>query len=83
MGKNTSVSLGEHFEEFVQERIEERRYIYASEIIREGLRLLEQEEQKFYTLRNAIQKGIDSGIAVNINPDNYLKQLKKTRQNNG
>ncbi|MFZ1705792.1 MAG: type II toxin-antitoxin system ParD family antitoxin [Saprospiraceae bacterium] len=83
MGKNTSISLGNHFEEFVQTRIVEGRYTNASEVIRAGLRLLEEEEQKFYALRNAIQEGIDSGIAENFNPKTHLKELKRRKKVNG
>jgi len=77
MAKNTSIALGEHFEEFVKNRVGEGRYKNASEVIRAGLRLLEEEEQKFCTLKNAIQEGIDSGIAVNFNPKTHLQELKK------
>ena len=76
MGKNTSVSLGEHFEEFVQYRIKEGRYKNASEVIRAGLRLLEEEEeQKFYALKSAIEEGIDSGIAVDFEPNDFLESV--------
>ena len=80
MGKNTSIALGEHFEKFVKIRIDEGRYKNASEVIRAGLRLLEEEEQKYYALKNAIQQGIESGIAVNFDPDEHLKQLKLTKK---
>jgi antitoxin ParD1/3/4 len=83
MGKNTSVSLGEHFEEFVQYRIKEGRYKNVSEVIRAGLRLLEAEEQKFYALRSAIEEGIDSGIATDFEPNEFLEQIKKERKMNG
>ncbi|MFM2393197.1 MAG: hypothetical protein RLZZ546_1179 [Bacteroidota bacterium] len=83
MGKNTSISIGDHFEEFIEERISEGRYKNASEVIRAGLRLLEEEEQKFYTLKKAIKEGIDSGVAVNFNPKSYLKELKKSKKING
>lgn len=83
MSKNTSVSLGDHFEEFVGQSIEEGRYKNASEVIRAGLRLLEEEEQKFYALRKAIQDGIDSGIVENFNPKTHLKELKERKQKNG
>ena len=63
MGKNTSISLGNHFEEFVQTRIREGRYTNASEVIRAGLRLLEEEEQKFYALRN---NGLQSEICKDL-----------------
>lgn len=82
MGKNTSVSLGEHFENFVNQKIDEGRYKNASEVIRAGLRLLETEEHKVIVLRNAIQEGIDSGIATDFDPVEHLKELKKTRSLN-
>lgn len=79
MGKNTSVALGEHFEDFVKYRISEGRYKNASEVIRAGLRLLEEEEQKFYALKNAIQEGIDSGIVEDFDPKEHLKKMKLER----
>jgi antitoxin ParD1/3/4 len=82
MGKNTSIALGDHFEGFVKRRIDEGRYKNASEVIRAGLRLLEDDEQKFYVLKNAIQEGIDSGVAVNFDPLNHLKTLKKRKSQN-
>jgi antitoxin ParD1/3/4 len=83
MGKNTSISLGDHFEDFVEERIAEGRFKNASEVIRAGLRLLEEEEQKFNTLKKAIQEGIDSGIAVNFDPKAFLNEIKKSKRING
>lgn len=83
MGKNTSISLGNHFEEFVQSRIGEGRYNNASEVIRAGLRLLEEEEQKFYALRKAIYDGIDSGIVENFNPKSHLEELKRRKKVDG
>ena len=82
MGKNTSIALGEHYEDFVKDRIQEGRYKNVSEVIRAGLRLLETEEQKFIALKNAIQEGIDSGIAENFNPEKHLQKLKRSKQNN-
>lgn len=75
MGKNTSVSLGDHFESFVEDRIANGRYINASEVIRAGLRLLEEEENRIVVLRNAIQEGIDSGIALNFHPAKHLQKM--------
>ncbi|MBP6238007.1 MAG: type II toxin-antitoxin system ParD family antitoxin [Saprospiraceae bacterium] len=83
MGKNTSISLGNHFEEFVQSSIGEGRYTNASEVIRAGLKLLEEEEQKFYALRKAIQDGIDSGVAENFDPKTHMKELKRRKKVNG
>lgn len=83
MGKNTSISLGNHFEEFVQTKISEGRYTNASEVLRAGLRLLEEEEQKFYALRKAIQDGIDSGITEDFDPKTHLMELKRRKKVNG
>ena len=83
MGKNTSIALGEHFEEFVKDKIEDGRYKNASEVIRAGLRLLEEEEQKFYALKNAIKEGVESGIAVNFDPEKHLKSLKRSKKGSG
>lgn len=83
MGKNTSVSLGDHFEEFVEDRIQGGRYKNASEVIRAGLRLLEEEEQKYYALKSAIEEGMKSGIAAGFEPNEFLEQIKKERKLNG
>ena len=80
MGKNTSVALGEHFEEFVKDRIEKGRFKNASEVIRAGLRLLEEEEKKLQVLHKALQEGIDSGVAVNFDSDDHLLHLKSSRK---
>lgn len=83
MGRNTSVSLGDYFEDFVENRIAEGRYKNASEVIRAGLRLLEEEENKIAALKNALQDGINSGIAKNFNPKKQLEILKASRKRNG
>jgi antitoxin ParD1/3/4 len=83
MGRNTSVSLGEYFEDFVGHRIAEGRYKNASEIIRAGLRLLEEEENRLAALKNAMQEGTDSGIASDFNPQKHLQILKARKQKNG
>ena len=57
MGKNTSVSLGDHFENFVEERVKTGRYASTSDAIRAGLRLLEREENKLDLLRKTLAKG--------------------------
>ena len=60
--KNTSVTLGEHFDSFIAEQLIRGRYRSASEILREGLRLLEEREAKLEALRAALQKGETSGF---------------------
>ncbi|MDR2231952.1 MAG: type II toxin-antitoxin system ParD family antitoxin [Tannerella sp.] len=76
MRRNTSVSLGGYFEGFVENSITKGRYKNASEVIRAGLRLLEEEENKIQALKTAILKGINSGIAENFDADTHLKYLK-------
>ncbi|OJX31632.1 MAG: antitoxin [Chryseobacterium sp. 36-9] len=81
MGRNTSVSLGNHFEDFVDEKISQGRFKNASEVIRAGLRLLEEEENKLQFLKNAVQEGIKSGIAKDFEPKSHLASLKAKMKN--
>jgi antitoxin ParD1/3/4 len=83
MNKNTSISLGNYFDLFVQNSINEGRFKNVSEVIRAGLRLLEEEESKVIALKNAIQEGIDSGIAHDFNPKKHLESLKAQKHSNG
>lgn len=83
MNKNTSISLGTHFDEFVQNSINEGRFKNVSEVIRAALRLLEEEESRVAALKSAIQDGIESGIATDFDPKEHLKQLKAQRRANG
>lgn len=61
MARNTSVSLGEHFDEFIAGQVDSGRYGSASEVIRAGLRLLETSESKLEVLRRALVAGERSG----------------------
>lgn len=81
--KNTSVSLGTHFESFVEDCVTKGRFQNASEVIRAGLRLLEDEENRAAMLSNAIREGIDSGVAKNFDPKKHLASLKKKKNENG
>ncbi len=83
MNRNTSISLGDYFDNFIQGRISSGRFKNASEVVRAGLRLLEEEENKTLALREAIQEGIDSGIADDFDPKSHLKKLKTEKNLNG
>jgi len=83
MSKNTSVSLGNYFDQFVQSQVSAGRYKNVSEVLRAGLRLLENEESKVLALKNAIQQGVDSGIAEGFDPKENLEQLKTKKRVNG
>ena len=62
MPRNTSVTLGKHFETFIAKKLEDGRYGSASEVVRAGLRLLEEHESRVQNLRAALIKGEESGF---------------------
>jgi len=81
--KNTSISLGNYFDQFVQTQVSAGRYKNVSEVIRAGLRLLEDEENKVIALKNAIQEGLNSPRVENFDFDENLKNLKAGKRKNG
>jgi len=72
MAKNTSIALGDHFQTFVEKQVGQGRFGSASEVVRAGLRLLEEREAKYEALRKAIQEGIDSGPAEPFDFDEFI-----------
>lgn len=74
MAKNTSVSLGDHFEGFIARQIESGRFGSASEVVRAGLRLLEDTETRTAALRQALTEGEHSGIA-HYSYDAFIAEL--------
>lgn len=74
--KTTSVALGPHFEAFIQASISSGRYNNASEVVRSGLRLLEDQEQKMIALRSAIEEGLASGFVDDFDSKAYLQEMK-------
>ena len=77
MGKNTSISLGNHFEKFIREEVNSGRYGSVSEVIRSALRLLEREEKKERELIKALEVEEDSGFVEHFHPKQHLKELHR------
>lgn len=74
MAKNTSITLGEHFDSFISSQIKSGRYGSASEVIRSALRLLESQETKMDSLRKLLTEGEESGIA-DYDLDSFITEL--------
>lgn len=79
MAKNTSITLGEHFAEFVEEQVSQGRYGSASEVVRAGLRLLEEREAKLRALRAAIDEGLESGPAEPFDVEAFIAEKNRER----
>jgi antitoxin ParD1/3/4 len=76
MARNTSVTLGEHFSHFVDEQIKDGRFSSVSEVVRAGLRLLEDAETKQRALREALLDGEASGPALPLDWDELLARKR-------
>jgi antitoxin ParD1/3/4 len=77
MPRNTSVTLGEHFDKFVQDRINEGRFQSVSEVVRAGLRKLEEDEAKLHVLRQKLQAGENSPAIENFDCEEFVAALHK------
>jgi antitoxin ParD1/3/4 len=73
MSRNTSISLGDHFAGFVDRQLANGRYGSASEVVRAGLRLLEEHEIKLANLRAALIEGEESGPSEPFDFDDFIK----------
>jgi antitoxin ParD1/3/4 len=74
MAKNTSITLGEHFDGFITSQIQSGRYGSVSEVIRSALRLLEIQETKMNTLRQLLVEGEESAMA-DYDLDSFINEL--------
>ena len=77
MGKNTSISIGPHFEDFINSSVASGKYSSASEVVRSALRLLELEEKRLNQLREALIEGENSQMVDDFDPEKHLKELHK------
>ncbi len=76
--QNTSVSLGEHFADFISTQVREGRYSSASDVVRAGLRLLEENEAKVRALRQALIDGENSGPPAPFDSVAFLRKMRET-----
>ena len=82
MSKTTSFALGDHFTGFLAEQVQTGRYGSASEVVRAGLRLLEEREVKLAELRALIAEGEASGPPVPFEPQKWLAEWRAERDVN-
>ena len=77
MARNTSVILGKHFDDFIKSEIDSGRFKSASEIIRSGLRLLEDEKHKIHLINEALIVGEMSGEAITFDNEKFKRKMRK------
>ena len=75
--RNTSISLGQHFLEFVESKVAEGRYSSTSDVVRAGLRLLEERELELEALRSALIEGEESGVAADFDFDAFMERKRR------
>ena len=76
MAKNTSVTLGDHFDQFINQQLHSGRYGSASEVLRAGLRALEDKETKLLNLRNMLVQG-EQSCTAEYSYDSLIAELDK------
>jgi antitoxin ParD1/3/4 len=76
MPRNTSVSLGDHFAGFIETRVRTGRYGSASDVVRAGLRLLEEHEARVEALQTALAEGEASGTPQSFDDGAFLNEMR-------
>ena len=77
MAKNTSMSLGDHFTGFIEAQLRDGRYGSASEVVRAGLRLLEEHETRVQALKDALTAGEESGPPRPLNAEKFQARMHR------
>ena len=79
MSRNTSVELDDEIAGFIDKQVNAGRYGSASEVIRAGIRLLQDQETKMAALRSAVGEGEQSGSAIPFDVDSFINSRKRKR----
>lgn len=79
MARNTSISLGDHFAGFIDEQVRSGRYGSASDVVRAGLRLLEENDARLKALRQALVEGEESGSPTAFDFDAFVARKRAAR----
>lgn len=75
MSRNTSVALGQHFTNFIDAQVQGGRYGTASDVVRAGLRLLEEHETRVKALQEALEAGRQSGEPRPFDSEVFLRRM--------
>lgn len=79
MARNTSISLGDHFATFIDAQVQTGRYGSASDVVRAGLRMLEEHETKVKALQDALIAGENSGEPQPFDNEAFLAKMRSKR----
>jgi len=78
MSKNTPVTVGDHFADFIERQVQAGRYQSPNDVVRAGLRLLEEQELKIERLRAALIEGEQSGAPTPFDLDDFLGEMRRS-----
>ena len=79
MAKSTSITIAEHFADFIERQIEEGRYESPRDVVQAGLRLLEEQESRLKNLRAALIEGEESGPGEPFDFDEFITEMRRAR----
>jgi antitoxin ParD1/3/4 len=78
MVKDTTIALGDYFDKFVEDKVAQGRYESSGDVLRAGLRLLEEQEAKLEALRAALIEGEQSGLATPFDLEEFLDEMHRS-----